>query len=48
MKLEFIIMVLIVIEVVIEVVWNILLKDILGIFPLNKSVGGGSGNPFRL
>ena len=41
-------MVLIVIEVVIEVVWNILLKDIFGIFPLNKSVGGGSDNPFRL
>ena len=46
-RLEFIIMVLIVIEVVIEVVWNIVLKDILGIFPLR---GNASGNddPFRL
>eukprot|EP00942_MAST-04A_sp_MAST-4A-sp1_P002411 g2411.t1 len=47
-RLEFIIMVLIVIEVVIEVVWNILLKDILGVFPLNKNQPSGNDNPFRL
>ena len=46
-RLEFIIMVLIVIEVVIEVVWNIVLKDILGLFPL-KGNSSGNDDPFRL
>ena len=46
-RLEFIIMVLIVIEVVIEVVWNIVLKDLLGIFPL-RGKDGGNDDPFRL
>jgi uncharacterized Rmd1/YagE family protein len=46
MRLEFIIIVLILVEVIIEVVWNILLKDILGIFPLKGGNDGDGGSGF--